>query len=65
MGVKIDGKGRSLGEMGSMSLKDGWLWLCGVKTAFSMTSLKFRVRHEPNEDRNMREIRVLSRLSII
>ena len=36
--------------------------LGGANTVFSITSVRLRVLHDPNEDRNMREIRSLRRL---
>lgn len=45
-----------LGEGGSTSMGLG-----GANTAFSITSVRLRVLHDPNEDRNMREIRSLRR----
>jgi hypothetical protein len=57
--MQIEGKGRALG--GKWSIKWKFLWFWGTNTAFSATSDKFRVRHEP---RNMREIRNLNRFSI-
>ena len=65
LGLQMAGRGRGLGgEGGSMRWwKPRWLG-GGANTAFSITSAMFRVRHDPNEDRNMREIRIFSRFSM-
>lgn len=47
-------------EGGSMKWKL-WRFSGGLNTGFSITSVKFRVLQEPNEDRNIREIRILRR----
>lgn len=53
LGLKM---GLVLGEGGSS------MGLGGANTVFSITSVRLRVLHDPNEDRNMREIRSLRRL---
>lgn len=58
----MEGKGRAFGDKGS-SIWKLW-WFCGTKTAFSTASEMFRDRHEPNEARNIREIRSLNRFSM-
>jgi hypothetical protein len=61
-GLQMEGKGRCIGDEGSIMWK--FCWFSGRNTAFSTTSERFRDRHEPNEARNMREIRSLNRFSI-
>ncbi|PON49862.1 hypothetical protein TorRG33x02_316020 [Trema orientale] len=64
LGPQMEGKGRTFEGtlLGSIMWK---LWLSsGLRTDFSITSDRFRVRHDPKEPRNMRESFSLNRFSI-
>lgn len=66
LGRQMEGKGPGLGDKsGSVIIIMKWelLFLCVCLVTTSDSDM-FRDRHDPNEERNMREIRSFKRLSI-